>query len=110
MGLQGLAMSKILQHIIRPRMCLVSYEVFYKGSCLYFDSKVTEEMLAEVVTSCGHLLLAALNCMLLLLNFSGWRDARIENSQKTSPAIGNTEVKKGLVAVRATVGHCEPLQ
>lgn len=39
-----------------------------------------------------------LNCMLLLLNFSGWRDARRENSRKTStqespPVTGDTEVK-----------------
>lgn len=42
--------------------------------------------------------LQLLNCKLLLLNFSGWRDARRENSRKTSvqemsPETVDTEVK-----------------
>lgn len=61
-------------------------------------SKMTEEQSKEAVVSgyCG--VLHWLNSMLLLLNFSGWKDARRENSRKTStqdnsPATGTLKSK-----------------
>ena len=73
----------------------------FSNGGLPLDSKVTEEWSEEVMLRdhCG--VLQRLNCMLLLLNFSGWRDARRENSRKTStqgmsPATGDTSVKEGL--------------
>lgn len=63
------------------------------------DSKVTEERSMKWWVSSDHFgFLQLLNCKLLLLNFSGWRDARRENSRKTSvqemsPETVDTEVK-----------------
>lgn len=61
-------------------------------------SSLHEECLEFVVVSDQHGFLQWLNCMLRLLNFSGWRDASRENSRKTSvqemsPAMGDTEVR-----------------
>ena len=50
-----------------------------------WTASISAEWWDEVVVSCGHSgVLQRPNCTLLLLNFSGWRDARRENSRKTS--------------------------
>lgn len=69
------------------------------------NSKVTEGWSKFVVMTEGSL--KSLNPMLLLFNFSGWRDARREKSRKTStlemsPATGDTGVKPWFVAAQDT--------
>lgn len=63
---------------------------------VYSNSRGAEEPSEDALVSEG--LLHWLNWTLLLLSFSGWRDARRENSRKTStremsPVTGDTRVR-----------------
>lgn len=70
------------------------------------NPRATEEIPEDVLVSDG--LLLWLNWRLLLLSFSGWRDARRENSRKTStremsPVTGDTRVR--MEFVQRSAGH-----
>ena len=74
------------------------------AASLYISKGPKSGQCVVVSLHCGFL--EQLNCKLLLLNFSGCRDARRENSRKTStlelsPATGDTKVKGGF----PTAGH-----
>lgn len=99
----------IIFSCLQPHQNVFFYVMLPPPSWFQSDWRV---VMKKMVVSGHYGFLQQLNCRLLLLNFSGWRDARRENSRKTSAqemssATGDTKVKRRCAPLQGTMETAE---